>query len=150
VSEHSERQTARPGDESEPTADDVVHQTENVVHRTEDNVHRTENVVHRTEDRDRTDGTHQADDPGHLDDSGQRDAGLDGVPARQRRGVRMRTVVFGLVLLVVSVSVLVTLLTTARVDATAVTLVILIGAGAALVAGGLAAAVREARGGPGS
>jgi hypothetical protein len=68
----------------------------------------------------------------------------------RRRGVRVRTVVFGLILLAISVSVLVTLLTKARVDATAVTFVVLIGAGAALVAGGLAAAVREARGGPGS
>jgi len=90
------------------------------------------------------------DDGPQFDHKPERDASLDGVPARQRRGVRMRTMVFGLVLLVISVSVLVTLLTTARVDATAVTLVILIGAGAALVAGGLAAAVREARGGPGS
>jgi hypothetical protein len=75
------------------------------------------------------------------------DAG--GMTGRQRRGVRIRTLVFGLVLLAISASTLVTLLTTTRVDGTAVTLVVLIGAGAALVAGGLAAAVREGRGGPG-
>jgi hypothetical protein len=69
---------------------------------------------------------------------------------RHRRGIRVRTVVFGLVLLAISASVLVTLLSTMRVDATAVTVVALIAAGTALLAGGLAAAVREARGGPGS
>jgi hypothetical protein len=55
-------------------------------------------------------------------------------------------VVFGLVLLAISASVLVTLLSTMRVDATAVTVVALIAAGTALLAGGLTAAVREARG----
>jgi hypothetical protein len=69
---------------------------------------------------------------------------------RPGRGIRVRTVVFGLVLLAISASVLVALLTTARVDATAVAFVVLIGAGAALLAGGVAAAVREARGGPGA
>ena len=75
--------------------------------------------------------------------------GPGGTGDRRRRGLRVRTVVFGLVLLAISLSVLVTLLTDVRVDATGVTFVVLIGAGAALVAGGLAAAVREARGGPG-
>jgi hypothetical protein len=78
-------------------------------------------------------------------------AGDESEPDRRpRRGIRVRTVVFGLILLAISASVLVTLLTTARVDATAVAFVVLIGAGAALLAGGVAAAVREARGGPGA
>jgi hypothetical protein len=78
-------------------------------------------------------------------------AGEDSAPNRRpRRGIRVRTVVFGLILLAISASVLVALLTTARVDATAVAFVVLIGAGAALLAGGVAAAVREARGGPGA
>jgi hypothetical protein len=78
-------------------------------------------------------------------------AGEDSAPGRRpRRGIRVRTVVFGLILLAISASVLVALLTTARVDATAVAFVVLIGAGAALLAGGVAAAVREARGGPGA
>jgi uncharacterized membrane protein len=53
--------------------------------------------------------------------------------------------VFGLALLAISVGVLVTLLTAIRVDATLVVLVILIGSGAALLAGGLAAAIQEVR-----
>lgn len=69
---------------------------------------------------------------------------------RRWRRIRVRTVVFGLVLLAISASVLVTLLSTMRIDATAVTVVALIAAGTALLAGGLAAAVREARGGPGT
>ncbi|HET9656452.1 MAG TPA: hypothetical protein VFP72_13935 [Kineosporiaceae bacterium] len=67
-----------------------------------------------------------------------------------RRGIRVRTVVFGLILLAISTSTLITLLSSIRVDGTAVTVAVLIGAGALLVAGGLAAAVREARGGPGA
>ncbi len=66
------------------------------------------------------------------------------------RGIRVRTVVLGLIAMAVSASVLVGSLTRARLDGTLVTLVILIGAGAALLAGGIAAAVREARGGPGA
>ena len=84
--------------------------------------------------------------------TGATGTGPAGIPAgavRPRRGIRVRTLVFGLVLLAISASVLVTLMSTVQVDATAVALVVLIGAGAALIAGGLAAAVREARGGPG-
>lgn len=63
---------------------------------------------------------------------------------------RVRTVVFGLVMLTISVLSLVALLTDVRVDGGVVGLGLLIGAGAALVAGGVAAAVREAKGGPGA
>jgi hypothetical protein len=70
--------------------------------------------------------------------------------ARTRRPVRVRTVVFGLVLLAISVVSLVALLTDVRVDDGVVSVSLLIGAGIALVAGGVAAAVREAKGGPGA
>jgi len=66
------------------------------------------------------------------------------------RGVRVRTVVLGLVAMAISASVLVGSLTRARLDSTVLTLIVLIGAGVALLAGGIAAAVREARGGPGA
>jgi hypothetical protein len=66
-------------------------------------------------------------------------------PARVRRGVRIRTVVFGLVLLVISGASLVALLTSIRVDAGVVFLGLMIGAGAALLIGGVSAAVRDAR-----
>jgi hypothetical protein len=72
----------------------------------------------------------------------------DQTTVRPRRGIRVRTLVFGLALLAISASVLVTLLTAIRVDATVFALVILIGSGTALLAGGLAAAIQEARGGP--
>lgn len=73
--------------------------------------------------------------------------GAEAPTVRPQRGIRVRTLVFGLVLLAISASVLVTLLTTVQVDATTVTLVMLIGAGAALLAGGLVAAIRETRSG---
>jgi hypothetical protein len=66
------------------------------------------------------------------------------------RGVRVRTVVLGLAAMAASASVLVGALTHARLDGTVLTLAVMIGAGAALLAGGIAAAVREARGGPGA
>jgi hypothetical protein len=62
-----------------------------------------------------------------------------------RRGIRVRTIVFGLVMLVISGTSLVSLLTGARVDAGVVVLGVLIGAGAALLIGGLSAAVRDIR-----
>jgi hypothetical protein len=71
-------------------------------------------------------------------------------PTRTRRPVRVRTTVFGLVLLAISVVSLVALLTDVRVDGGVVGLSLLIGAGIALVAGGVGAAVREAKGGPGA
>ena len=64
--------------------------------------------------------------------------------------VSLRTVVLGLSLLAISVLVLLTQLASVQVDATAVLLVLLLAAGAALVAGAVAAAVRESRGGPGA
>jgi hypothetical protein len=59
--------------------------------------------------------------------------------------VRVRTVVFGLVLLAISVTVGVSIVSDVRVDAAAVGLALFIGAGLALVGGGLASAVRETR-----
>jgi hypothetical protein len=70
-------------------------------------------------------------------------------PATGRRPVRVRTVVFGLVLLTISVISLLSLLADITVDGSAVGLAVLIGAGVALLAGGMAAASREAKGGPG-
>ena len=68
----------------------------------------------------------------------------------RRRGVRIGTIVFGAVMLVISVVCLLALTTSVQVDGTAIGLALLLGAGAALVAGGAASAVREARGGPGA
>lgn len=65
---------------------------------------------------------------------------LDG----QRR-IRVRTVVLGLALLVVAVLSAVSAATDVRVDGVAVALALLIGAGLALLAGGVTAAVRESR-----
>jgi len=64
---------------------------------------------------------------------------------RTPRRVRVRTVVLGLVLLVISVAVGMSIVSDVRVDAAAVGLALLIGAGLALVGGGLASAVRETR-----
>ena len=63
-----------------------------------------------------------------------------------RPGIRMRTIVLGLVLLAVSGTSLVRLLTDVHVDDTAVVLTLLIVAGVLLLGGGVASAVREARG----
>jgi hypothetical protein len=63
------------------------------------------------------------------------------------RGVRMRTVVLGLVLLAVSATTLVRVLTGVDVDASLVALVLLVVAGALLLGGGVASAAREARAG---
>jgi hypothetical protein len=60
--------------------------------------------------------------------------------------VRVRTVVLGVVLLVISVACGISIVSDVRVDAAAVGLALLIGAGLALVGGGLASAVRETRG----
>ena len=68
-----------------------------------------------------------------------------GDPGRERRGFRVRTVVFGLVMLAISVTSLVTLLTPVHLDAATVGLALLIGAGAALLLGGLSAAIRDVR-----
>jgi len=63
------------------------------------------------------------------------------------RGVRMRTVVLGLVLLAVSVTSLLRVLTDVHVDDSLVALVLLVVAGALLLGGGVASAAREARAG---
>lgn len=62
-----------------------------------------------------------------------------------RRGVRVRTVVFGLVMLAVAVLSLLSVLTSVRLQGGVLALGILVGAGAALVLGGLTAAVRDVR-----
>ena len=92
------------------------------------------NSMNSTKEHDGTDRTRPADD----------------ARTRIRRPLRVRTVVFGLVMLTISVISLVALLTEVHVDSGVVGLGLLIGAGAALVAGGVAAAVREAKGGPGA
>lgn len=66
-----------------------------------------------------------------------------------RPPVRIRTVVFGLVLLAIAGVSLLAALTEVRVDGAGVLLVLLVGAGLALLGGGIAAAAKEARGGPG-
>jgi hypothetical protein len=63
------------------------------------------------------------------------------------RGVRMRTVVLGLVLLAVSATTLVRVLTGVDVDDSLVALVLLVVAGVLLLGGGVASAAREARAG---
>lgn len=72
------------------------------------------------------------------------------VPVSERRTLRVRTVVFGLVMLAIAGTVLVGVLTNVAVDGGAVFLVLLVLAGIALLGGGLAAAVKEAKGGPGA
>lgn len=72
------------------------------------------------------------------------------VPVSERRTLRVRTVVFGLVLLAIAGTTLVGVLTSVSVDGGAVFLVLLVLAGIALLGGGLAAAVKEAKGGPGA
>lgn len=62
---------------------------------------------------------------------------------RDRRPVRGRTVVFGLVLLVLAVAVLVSALTELHVDAGSVALAVLIGAGALLVVSGIRSTTRS-------
>jgi hypothetical protein len=62
-----------------------------------------------------------------------------------RRGPRMRTLVFGLVLLTVSGTATIRLLTHVHVDYGVVLLVLLLVAGALLLAGGVLGAAREAR-----
>ncbi len=88
---------------------------------------------------------------GLLGDSTLTDGPVGDTPAthasgpRRRRGVRMRTVVFGLMLLAVAVTLTWATLANAVVDAASVAIALVIGAGVLLVAGGVAAAVREAQ-----
>jgi hypothetical protein len=65
------------------------------------------------------------------------------------RGLRMRTVVLGLVLLAVSATSLLRVLTDVRIDDSLVVLILLVVAGALLLGGGVASAAREARAGRG-
>jgi hypothetical protein len=62
--------------------------------------------------------------------------------------MRLRTVVFGLVLLAVAASTLAGSLTGARISPSLVAVAVLVGAGFVLVAGGLSAALRESAGRP--
>ena len=57
--------------------------------------------------------------------------------------IHVRTVVLGVVMLVISICTLVSLLTSTRIDAGLITLILLIGAGAALVTAGVTSAVRQ-------
>jgi hypothetical protein len=95
------------------------------------------------------------DDPASAPDSPSAAAGpvtsTDQVLTRRRRAeIRIRTLTFGLLLLAISALCQVAVLTSLRIDPGAVGLTLLIGTGAALVAGGVASARREARGGPGA
>jgi hypothetical protein len=69
------------------------------------------------------------------------------VPADQRvqRGIRVRTLVFGLVALAISIVSGIGLLTDVRLEGGVVGLGLMIGAGAGLLIGGLSAAVRDVR-----
>jgi len=64
---------------------------------------------------------------------------------RMPRGIRMRTVVLGLVLLAISVTSLLRVLTDVRIDDSLVLLILLVVAGALLLGAGVASAAREAR-----
>jgi hypothetical protein len=66
-------------------------------------------------------------------------------PVPRPRGVRMRTLVLGLVLLAVSAITAVRLLTDVHLDDGVVLLVLLLVAGALLLGGGVLGAAREAR-----
>lgn len=106
-----------------------------------------------TLDDDGPDAADAADARGTVQTDARPDVQAAGAVAAQprvKRSLRVRTAVFGLVMLAISVVSLVALLTDVRVDGGIVGLGLLIGAGAALVAGGVAAAMREARGGPGA
>lgn len=67
-------------------------------------------------------------------------------PGPARRPMRLRTVVFGLVLLSVAALSLIGALTEVRLSPSLVAVAILVGAGFVLVAGGLSAALRESAG----
>jgi len=60
-------------------------------------------------------------------------------------GIRMRTVVVGLIALAISVSVLLGTVTSIDIPAKTLALAVLLGAGALLLGSGIAAAVREQR-----
>jgi hypothetical protein len=66
---------------------------------------------------------------------------------RMLRGIRMRTVVLGLVLLAISATSLLRVLTDVRIDDSLVLLILLVVAGALLLGAGVASAAREARSG---
>lgn len=86
-----------------------------------------------------------------LADQGKPASGPDTADLADRRwpGLRTRTLVFGLLLLAISGILLVALFGHHRIDGTVIPVVLLVGAGAGLLAGGIAATLREARGGPG-
>ena len=88
-------------------------------------------------------------DPAPGTDAAPVAAASMGPALSEGRGVRIRTIVVGLVMLTISIVTLVALTTGVRVDGSAIGLLLLLGAGAVLVAGGAASAMREARGGPG-
>jgi hypothetical protein len=73
----------------------------------------------------------------------------EALPPRSRVP-RVRTVVLGLVMLSIGVASLISHVTGARVAGDVLALALMVGSGVALVAGGIAAAVKEAHGGPGA
>jgi hypothetical protein len=66
-------------------------------------------------------------------------------PVGQHPGIRMRTIVAGLVALTISATILLDALTGIDIDGGLVALAVLIGAGVLLLASGIMAAVREQR-----
>lgn len=68
-------------------------------------------------------------------------------PKPRPTGPRMRTIVFGLVMLAIGLVSLVTLVTQVEIDPGTVALALLIGAGALLVGAGARATLRDVRGG---
>jgi hypothetical protein len=94
--------------------------------------------------------TYDTDDTDDTDRAADRGATAVAVPDEptgwHTRGIRMRTVVLGLVLLAVSVTSLIRVLTDVSIDDSLVVLILLVVAGALLLGGGVASAAREARG----
>lgn len=66
-------------------------------------------------------------------------------PSGQRPGIRMRTIVAGLIALTISATILLDALTSIDINGGLVALAVLIGAGVLLLASGIMAAVREQR-----
>ena len=94
-----------------------------------------------TYETDDTDDTHRAADTRSV-----AVAVADEPTGWHTRGIRMRTVVLGLVLLAVSGTSLIRVLTDVSIDDSLVVLILLVVAGALLLGGGVASAAREARG----
>jgi hypothetical protein len=94
-------------------------------------------------------GTGQATNP-TVGPYADRDTGPDGPGPSPSRGPRLRTVLFGLVMAAVGILGIVAELTSVRVDAGTAVLFVLAVLGTMLLAQGVAAVIRESRGGPGA